>query len=272
LELDGNVTAATKHDWDQVFADNQAVPPAAPTPSTDPSTGESPPQTGRRNGVGPSLRQRLKYDLNLTKMEDEQLVVLAQECDYRPSRDELIRRYTPLTKGIVRRYAGRAGLQEADCLDALQDAVLWIMEAIRQYRTAESVQPQGCRFRTFLHRVLISRLVDFMRRYRRLRNHFPVAGGVAGVSRGPGQARDAGEPEWDGLNSNPLTSVEEDEVQTCLHRELGRLVESDRRLWDLLAGETPLRKVAAALGISYDAAKRRRRKLLGRLRGSLAGK
>jgi hypothetical protein len=66
--------------------------------------------------------------------------------------------------------------------------------------------------------------------------------------------------------------VEEDEVQTCLHRELGRLVESDRRLWDLLAGETPLRKVAAALGISYDAAKRRRRKLLGRLRGSLAGK
>jgi RNA polymerase sigma factor (sigma-70 family) len=220
----------------------------------------------------PSLRQRLGCDLNLTSLEDEQLVVLAQECGSRPARDELIRRNTPLKEGIVRRYAARASLQEADCRDALQDAVLWIMEAIRQYRTAESVQPQGCRFQTFLYRVLTSRLVDFIRRHRRLRNHFPVAGGVAGVSRGPGRARDAGEPELDDPDSNPLTYVEEGEAQTHLHRELGRLGKPDRRLWDLLAGGTPLRKVAAALGISYDAAKRRRRKLLGRLRGSLAGK
>jgi RNA polymerase sigma factor (sigma-70 family) len=218
----------------------------------------------------PSLRQRPGCDLNLTWMEDEQLVVLAQEWGSRPARDELIRRNTPLMEGIVRSYAARARLQEADCLDALQDAVLWIMEAIRQYRTAESVRPQGCCFRTFLYRVLTSRLVDFIRRHRRLRNHFPVAGEVAGVSRS--RARDAGEPGRDGPDSNPLTNVEECEVRTRLHRELGRLVESDRRLWDLLAGETRLRKVAAALGISYDAAKRRRRKLLGRLRGSLTGK
>jgi RNA polymerase sigma factor (sigma-70 family) len=203
-------------------------------------------------------------------MEDEQLVVLVQECGSRPARDELIRRNTPLKEGIVRRFAARAGLQEADCLDALQDAVLWIMEAIRQYRTAESVGPQGCRFRTFLYRVLTSRLLDFIRHYRLLRKHFPLAGGgVAGLNRGPGRAREVGEPGPSCPGSNPLTSVDAGEVQTCLHRELGRLGESDMRLWDLLAGGATLRKAAAALGISYDAAKRRRRRLLGRLRDSL---
>src|SRR5262249_20626952 len=141
------------------------------------------------------------HDPDLTKMEDEQLVVLAQEGTCRPARDELIRRNTALKEGIVRRYAARAGLQEADTLAALQDAVRGVMEAIRQYRRPESIRPQGCRFRTFLYRVLTSRLVDFIRHCRRLRNHFPLVGGeVAGP--GPG--------------SNPLRSVEEGELRACL--------------------------------------------------------
>jgi RNA polymerase sigma factor (sigma-70 family) len=204
-------------------------------------------------------------------MEDEQLVVLAQECGCRPARDELIRRNTALKEGIVRRFAACAGLQEADCLDALQDAVLWIMEAIRQYRRSELVRPQGCRFRTFLYRVLTSRLVDFIRHCRRLRSHFSLAGGAVAGLRAPGRLHDAEDPGLDGPGSNPLRSAEEGELRACLHRELGRLGEDDRELWDLLAAGTPLRKVAAALGISYDAAKRRRRKLLAWLRGSLAG-
>src|SRR5262249_44751183 len=115
-------------------------------------------------------------------------------------------------------------------------------------------------------------MVDFIRHWSRLRNHFPPAGGeVAGLSRGPGQPHDAGDPALDGPGSNPLRSVELGELRACLYRELGRLGEEDRRLWDLLAEGPPRRKVAGALGISYDAAKGGRRKLLGWLRGSLAG-
>ena len=93
-----------------------------------------------------------------------------------------------MTEGIVRRYAARARLQEADCLDALQDAVLWILEAIRRYRTAEAVKPGGCRFLTFVHRVVTCRLADFFRHLRR-RNHFPLARiRVACLNRSPHRA------------------------------------------------------------------------------------
>jgi RNA polymerase sigma factor (sigma-70 family) len=217
---------------------------------------------------GHSVRQCLQYDLDLTRMEDEQLAVLAQECGSQPARDELIRRHTRLTEGVVRRFAARARLQEADRLDALQNAVLWILEAIRKYRTAESVRPQGCGFRTFLYRVLSSRLVDFFRHCRRLQNHFPLAGGgVSGLSRGPDGRHGEGDVALDG--PDPVASAEEGEVQARLSKELGWLAEAERGLWDLLVAGTPLREAAAVLGISYDAAKRQRRKLIAHLRTCL---
>ena len=70
---------------------------------------------------------------------------------------------------------------------------------------------------------------------------------------------------------NPLTRAEEDEAQARLRQELGRLGAADRELWDLLAEGIRLRQVAAALGISYDVAKRRRRNLLARLKLALTG-
>jgi RNA polymerase sigma factor (sigma-70 family) len=207
------------------------------------------------------------YDLDMTKLEDEQLVVLAQECGYRPARDELICRCLGLARRLVGHYASGNGLQQADSQDAEQDAVLWILEALGRYRTSESVRPGGCHFRSFLHRVLASRLVDFFR-HLRLRNHFPPVGrGVACLGQDSHHLHDEGDPAPDvsGLPHDP----EEGEMQACLHQELDQLVQADRRLWDLLAAGTPLRQVAAALGISYDAAKRRRRKLLARLKSSL---
>ena len=54
-----------------------------------------------------------------------------------------------------------------------------------------------------------------------------------------------------------------------LHQELGRLGGLAGELWDLLVRGMRLREIAAALGLSYDAAKRQRRKLIARLRGRL---
>jgi DNA-directed RNA polymerase specialized sigma24 family protein len=112
----------------------------------------------------------------MAKLEDEQLVVLVQECGYVPARDELISRCNDLKDGLVHRRAARSGLQEADRLDAQQDAVLWILEAIREYNTGQHVIPRGCRFRTFLYRVLLSRFIDLLRRQRRRQTRLRLGG------------------------------------------------------------------------------------------------
>src|SRR5262249_10012513 len=100
------------------------------------------------------------FDLEMAGLEDEQLVVLVQECAFVPAREELIARCNGLKDRLIRRLAVRNGLQEADRMDAQQDAVLWILEAIREYNTGQQVMPGGCRFRTFLYNVLLSRFID----------------------------------------------------------------------------------------------------------------
>src|SRR5262245_10034822 len=96
-----------------------------------------------------SAQEHSQYDLDMARLEDEQLVVLLQECGYVPARNELISRYNGLKDRLIHRRAARSGLQEADRMDAQQDAVLWILEAIREYNTGQQFLPRGCRFRTF---------------------------------------------------------------------------------------------------------------------------
>jgi DNA-binding CsgD family transcriptional regulator len=43
-----------------------------------------------------------------------------------------------------------------------------------------------------------------------------------------------------------------------------------RELWDLLVRGMRLREIAAALGLSYDAAKRQRRRLIAHLKSRLS--
>jgi hypothetical protein len=65
--------------------------------------------------------------------------------------------------------------------------------------------------------------------------------------------------------------VEEGELRSRLAQELDQVGAVDRLLWDLLAAGTPLKRAALALNLSYDAVKRRRRKLIVHLRISLVG-
>src|SRR5262249_47771971 len=126
-----------------------------------------------------------RYDLDMAGLEDEQLVVLVQECGYVPARDELISRCIGLKDRFIHRQAARSRLQEADRLDAQQDAVLWILEAIREYNTGQQVVPRGCRFRTFLYRVLLSRFIDLLRRKRRRQARLRLGGYMFGSPGAP---------------------------------------------------------------------------------------
>jgi RNA polymerase sigma factor (sigma-70 family) len=199
-------------------------------------------------------------------LEDEQLVVLVQECGYVPARDELISRCNELKDRLIHRRAARSGLQEADRMDAQQDAVLWVLEAIRDYNTAQQLRPCGCRFRTFLYHVLLSRFNDLLRRQRRRQARLRLGGYTFGSLSSPPAPQRAGSPagpeSWGG---EPHRGMERDELMAPLHQELDRVGGLARALWDLLVSGMRLREIAAALALSYDAAKRQRRKLIAHL-------
>jgi RNA polymerase sigma factor (sigma-70 family) len=209
----------------------------------------------------PQEDDQVWFDLNLAVMEDEPLVVLAQECEYGPARDELIVRYGAQTERLIGWMVYRYRLGDADADDARQNAVFWIVEAVNKYDTNQIGKRRGCSFRSFIHRVVMARFKDFTKHLRRVEGHYDRAArcgdetSVADVDRRPNDPAEIAEAHE---SINRLQ-----ETLTCLDKDAVRL-------WQLLASGNSLRKIAAELGVSYDSAKRRRRKLINRLRSQLS--
>lgn len=205
----------------------------------------------------PKDKEHAGFDLNLALMEDEALVVLATECEYGPARDELIVRYDAQTNRFIGWMAYRYQFSNADAEDARQNAVFWIVEAIRKYDTKQIGKVRGCSFRSFIHRVIIARFKDFAKHLRRVEHHY---------DRNAWCREEAFAAESDCNLKDPATIVESRESMTRLQETLTCLDSESGRMWRLLAEGKSLRQIASQLGMSYDSAKRRRRKLIAQLR------
>jgi hypothetical protein len=104
-----------------------------------------------------------KYDLELSKIGDEELVVLAQECGFRPATNELLRRHHSHMSRLIAYQAKQTPLAVHDLEDAQQNAVFALVEAIAGYNTLEMVKPSGCRFRTYGRLVTMRRFWNISR-------------------------------------------------------------------------------------------------------------
>jgi RNA polymerase sigma factor (sigma-70 family) len=157
-------------------------------------------------------------------------------------------------------------------MDAQQDGVLWILEAIHSYDTRELGVFRGCHFRTFLYHVLQSRFIDVLRRQRRRQALFRLGGYMSTWLSEPfAPQRDGSSVRSVSRDPEPDRGVERDEWTARLHQELDRIGGRARELWDLLVTGMRLREIAGTLDLSYDAAKRQRRKLIAHLRTWLGG-
>jgi RNA polymerase sigma factor (sigma-70 family) len=207
-------------------------------------------------------KSKLWFDLDLVIMEDEALIVLAKECEYAPARDELIVRYGGQTSRLIDWMAYRYRLSNADAEDARQNAVFWFVEAINKYDTNQIGKPRGCSFRSFIHRVVMARFKDFAKHVRRVDAHY---------DRKTRCGEDATSAAGIELTRNdPASLAEAHEAASRLQATVTSLDPDTRRLWQLLADGISLRQIAEKLGISYDAAKRRRRKLIAELKSQLS--
>src|SRR4051812_8106817 len=129
------------------------------------------------------------FDLDLAVMEDEALIVLAEECEYGPARDELIVRYDAQIDRLIGWMARSYRLTQSDLEDARQNAVFWVVEAITKYDTEQIGKARGCSFRSFVHRVLMSRFKDFTKHLRRVECHYDRSTecAVEGISQDEGK-------------------------------------------------------------------------------------
>jgi DNA-directed RNA polymerase specialized sigma24 family protein len=188
-----------------------------------------------------------KYDLDLSEMADEALVILAQECAFRPATDELVRRYyEPMSQLIA--WKARCPWLAADLPDAQQNAVFAILEAIAGYDTREVARPRGCRFRTYLGRVVLARFGDFVRQLRRLQR--PCCGlHEAGERLAAGRGRCPGS-----RTSDPVEALARREAMARLHQALEGLDEALRGLWRELANGKTLPQIAWEQGVLPDRA------------------
>jgi RNA polymerase sigma factor (sigma-70 family) len=218
----------------------------------------------------PAMAQ--KYDLDLSKIGDEELVVLAQECGFRPAANELLLRYHQPMGRLIAYLGKQAPLTDTDLEDARQTAVFALCEAIAGYNTFEMVKPGGCRFRTYGRLVTTRRFWNFVKQIRRLRKRYRCSAHVDG--NGAAQSRQGGSEtcacSWrNQRSSDPADAAARQETLGRLNQALARLEPKLRSLGhDLAAGEK-LREIASKRGISYDAVKRQRRKLLAQLRTEL---
>jgi RNA polymerase sigma factor (sigma-70 family) len=208
-----------------------------------------------------SADKQLGFDLDLAVMEDEALIVLAEECEYGPARDELIVRYDAQIDRLIGWMARSYRLTQGDLEDARQNAVFWVVEAITKYDTEQIGKVRGCSFRSFVHRVLMSRFKDFTKHLRRVECRYDRSSECA--------VEEFSETDVNAEPEDPALIVAEKESINRLHQTLSGLDSESGRLWQLLADGTSLRQIAATLDVSYDSIKRRRRKLIEQLKTQL---
>jgi RNA polymerase sigma-70 factor (ECF subfamily) len=170
-------------------------------------------------------------------------------------------RLTTLYGPTVYAWCRRAGLQDNDAADAVQDVFRLVFQGIDQFRGAE---PGGGSFRGWLW--TISR--NQIRLNYRKRNHTPQA--IGGTD---AQLRFAGQPDAD------LTEDEPDPVVTrrrLLHRALD-LVQGDfnAATWQIFSRVTlqghAIPDVARDLGLTENAVRQAKFRVLRRLREELDG-
>jgi len=223
--------------------------------------------TRDESGTRPfSPRTAARYDLDLSRIGDEELVVMAQECAYQPATDALIERHRQWACGLVARKAKLVRLAASDVEDAQQEAWFWMMEGIARYNTRELARPNGCRFRTFLQTVIRSRLLDFARRIWRRARHFECSQPALDAADRAGAVVRIG---WlaGRSGSDPLAAaLVWQENCRRLSCTLDRLGAAARDLWQGLAAGLGLRDIARQRGISYQQARGQRQRLLAKLK------
>ncbi len=220
------------------------------------------------------IEQQVGFDLDLTKMADDALMVLAAECGFNFAEDELILRFEARKNRQIAVLATGMGLSREDLEDARQEGVLWIKEAIRSYDTNEIGKPGGCGFSTFVHQIVARRFLDFTKHLRREENHYdqsPAATDSLAADCENVEGTATGHPAAGATGpSDPEAAAQRHEFTAALNQALDELDDIARRILEMRLSGKSLHDVAEELGISYGVVRGQWRKMAALLKSRVA--
>jgi RNA polymerase sigma-70 factor, ECF subfamily len=167
--------------------------------------------------------------------------------------DRLVRLYGPL----VQRWCRKAGLQESDAADVAQEAFLAVSRRIGDFRRDRP----GDTFRGWLYLITFHKVGDHLRRKHR-----------AGQPEGGTEAR----LRLEGLPEQPPPDEADDDDSGVVHRALELIrPEFGERSWQMFwratAGGEATQTIADDLGVTPDAVRMAKARVLRRCREELAG-
>jgi RNA polymerase sigma factor (sigma-70 family) len=199
---------------------------------------------------------------------DEHLILLIQRGACPRSRLLLLLRHHRWMQQRIQRWARRTPLGAADVEDAQQQAYFAFRQAV-----ARSQHRRGaCCFRTFLGKVLLDRLRNFLRGWWRAERHFHRALPVEELldmpaDAGPGPAPVLSRSAWS--VDDPVRLAQAQEAQAALTRAIARLPRRQRQLCEVFLAGQGLPQIARERGLSYAALRRRWCRVVRSLRTAL---
>jgi RNA polymerase sigma factor (sigma-70 family) len=208
------------------------------------------------------------YEFDVSKMEDEALVVLERECPHLGARYELILRHFPRVTRHIATLARSTGLGREDTEEAQQNAEVAIEEAIRQYDLGQLARQRGKTFRQYLRQVVWARFRDFVKHIRRENRHYDHSSAAVhalkeAIDNGARRVRSGGRDNAQ-VNDPAQTAILKEERER-LQNAVSQLSEDCRMIWEALCDGKKLAQIAEALRLSDDQANHRKRKMYAQL-------
>jgi RNA polymerase sigma factor (sigma-70 family) len=193
-------------------------------------------------------------DFDAAALSDEELIRWTRR-DAASALRELVARHYPRLKRDVTYWAKASRLPVLDREDALQQAVIVLLEAMRNY--SASARGGRSRFAGYLHWLLRKRFCDGVRKLRRNERRINRSVQLEDLLARTGETR---------VEDDPAEQIIRIERHQCLDAALEDLEPRARRLWQMLESGRSLQTSAALLGLSYRQGKRLRQEMVKNVR------
>jgi RNA polymerase sigma factor (sigma-70 family) len=197
---------------------------------------------------------------------DEDLVAAVQQQGNREAVAQLVERYAARLRGCIRSLALRAGLREHELEDALQEALVTLLEVIARYDPQRSFSDEGPCFHAYVARSLRNRFHNVCRSRRRGQRCVSLFSDVAFLETDDlGVSTAIAAPSDD----DPAALAESRERVVGLWAALERLSAEDHDLLADVVEKVPWQQIAQRCGVSLATVKRSWERLRARLRAEL---
>jgi RNA polymerase sigma factor (sigma-70 family) len=182
------------------------------------------------------------------------LLLRMREARDSQSWSEFVEIYTPLVRGYCRKYR----LQDADAADVAQDVLLSIATAIRGF----DYDPRRGSFRSWLHKVIRSKLATFFEKRERLPQGSGETAMEMSFNEEPAPEDEEG---WDKEFKEYLFHWAANKIQPEFHDSTWQA------FWQTTVQNRPAKQVAESLGISIGAVYTAKSRAMARLVEEIKG-